>query len=61
MKVYAPEGDRAMDEEPDVRYRAGDMLPGALKAVHTPGPEQAHYAFWREQLAPPEGSKPATV
>jgi glyoxylase-like metal-dependent hydrolase (beta-lactamase superfamily II) len=46
--VYAPEGARAMDEEPDVRYRAGQMLPGGLRAVHTPGPEQAHYAFWRE-------------
>jgi glyoxylase-like metal-dependent hydrolase (beta-lactamase superfamily II) len=49
VKVYAPEGCRAMDEEPDVRYRAGEMLPGGLKAVHTPGPEHAHYAFWRER------------
>jgi glyoxylase-like metal-dependent hydrolase (beta-lactamase superfamily II) len=38
-----------MDEEPDVRYRAGEMLPGGLTAVHTPGPEHAHYAFWRER------------
>jgi glyoxylase-like metal-dependent hydrolase (beta-lactamase superfamily II) len=22
---------------------------GLLKVVHTPGPEHAHYAFWREQ------------
>jgi len=49
VKVYAPEGCRAMDEEPDSRYRAGDMLPGGLKAIHTPGPEQAHYAFLRER------------
>jgi glyoxylase-like metal-dependent hydrolase (beta-lactamase superfamily II) len=48
-KVYAPEGTREMDEEPDVRYRGDDLLPGGLKAIHTPGPEQAHYAFWREQ------------
>jgi glyoxylase-like metal-dependent hydrolase (beta-lactamase superfamily II) len=48
-KVYAPEGAGEMDEEPDVRYRANEILPGGLKAVHTPGPEQAHYAFWREQ------------
>ena len=48
-KVYAPEGSREMDEEPDVRYRGDEFLPGGLKAVHTPGPEQAHYAFWREQ------------
>jgi len=49
VKVYAPEGCRAMDEEPDVRYRANDMLPGGIKAIHTPGPEHAHYAFWRER------------
>jgi glyoxylase-like metal-dependent hydrolase (beta-lactamase superfamily II) len=49
VQVYAPEKCRAMDEEPDVRYRSGEMLPGGLKAIHTPGPEQAHYAFWREQ------------
>ena len=49
MQVYAPEGCRPMEEEPDVRYRANEALPGALKAIHTPGPEQAHYAFWRER------------
>jgi len=49
VKVYAPEGCRAMDEEPDVRYRAGEMLPGGLRAIHTPGPEFAHYALWRER------------
>ena len=49
VPVYAPDGCRAMDEEPDVYYRAGDVLPGGLKAIHTPGPEHAHYAFWREQ------------
>ena len=48
-KVFAPEGCQAMDEEPDVRYRDGEMLPGGLKAIHTPGPELAHYAFWRER------------
>ena len=49
VQVYAPEGCRAMDEELDVRYRVGEILPGGLKAIHTPGPEQAHYAFWRER------------
>jgi glyoxylase-like metal-dependent hydrolase (beta-lactamase superfamily II) len=49
VKVYAPADCRAMDEESDGRYRAGDMLPGGLKAIHTPGPEQTHYAFWRER------------
>lgn len=49
VKIYAPEGCRAMDEEPDVRYRAGEPLPGGLRAIHTPGPESAHYALWRER------------
>ena len=49
MQVYAPEGCRAMDEESDIRYREREMLPGGLKAIHTPGPGQAHYAFWRER------------
>jgi glyoxylase-like metal-dependent hydrolase (beta-lactamase superfamily II) len=48
VKVYAPADCRAMDEEPDVRYRASEILPGGLNAIHTPGPEHAHYAFWRE-------------
>jgi len=49
VKVHAPQGSRAMDEEPDAFYGAGEMLPGGLQAVHTPGPEWAHFAFWREQ------------
>lgn len=47
VKVYAPEGSREMDEQPDVRYRDGDALPGGLQVIHTPGPEQVHYAFLR--------------
>jgi glyoxylase-like metal-dependent hydrolase (beta-lactamase superfamily II) len=49
VKVYAPDGTRPMDEEPDLRYRAGDVLPGGLRAIHTPGPETAHYAFLSPQ------------
>jgi hypothetical protein len=45
--VYAPEGTRPMEEEPDRRYRAGEELPGGLRAVHTPGPEEVHYSFLR--------------
>jgi glyoxylase-like metal-dependent hydrolase (beta-lactamase superfamily II) len=48
-RVYAPAATRDMEEEPDVRYRADELLPGGLRAIHTPGPEDAHYAFWREQ------------
>ena len=46
VKVYAPQGVRPMEEEPDVFYRVGDRLPGGLRAIHTPGPEEVHYAFW---------------
>jgi hypothetical protein len=45
--VYAPEGTRPMEEEPDRRYGAGDELPGDLRAVHTPGPEDVHFSFLR--------------
>jgi glyoxylase-like metal-dependent hydrolase (beta-lactamase superfamily II) len=47
-RVYAPEGTRPMEEEPDERYRVGDVLPGGLRAVHTPGPEEVHFSFLRE-------------
>ncbi len=49
VRVHAPEGTRPMEEEPDVRYRDGDSLPGGLRAVRTPGPEAAHYALWRRR------------
>ena len=45
--VYAPEGTRPMEEEPDERYREGDALPGGLRALRTPGPEQVHFSFLR--------------
>jgi hypothetical protein len=45
--VHAPEGTRPMEEEPDRRYAAGDDLPGGLRAVHTPGPEDVHFSFLR--------------
>jgi glyoxylase-like metal-dependent hydrolase (beta-lactamase superfamily II) len=47
--VWAPEGTRPMEEEPDERYRAGDLLPGDLRAVHTPGPEEVHFSFLLER------------
>lgn len=51
-EVWLPDGARAGDEEPDHRYGAGDELPGGLVAIHTPGPEAAHYSFL---LAAPPG------
>jgi glyoxylase-like metal-dependent hydrolase (beta-lactamase superfamily II) len=47
--VWAPEGTVPMDGEPDHRYREGDLLPGGLRAVHTPGPEPVHYSFLLER------------
>lgn len=47
--VWAPEGTRPLDEEPDERYAAGDQLPGGLRAMHTPGPEDAHFSFLLER------------
>jgi glyoxylase-like metal-dependent hydrolase (beta-lactamase superfamily II) len=34
-----------MEGEADVFYHAGDLLPGGLQAIHTPGPETVHYGF----------------
>ena len=47
-EVWLPEGARPGDEEPDHRYTAGDVLPGRLLAVHTPGPEPRHHSFLLE-------------
>jgi glyoxylase-like metal-dependent hydrolase (beta-lactamase superfamily II) len=47
-RVYAPH-TRAMDEEPDERYSDGDLLPGGLRVIHTPGPEEAHFSFLLER------------
>ncbi len=47
LEVWAPEDAPAADEEPDRRYAEGDVLPGGLLAVRTPGPEWPHYSFVR--------------
>ena len=47
VPVYAPR--RAVDFEktkPDRRYGPGARLPGGLKAVHSPGPTDAHYSLY---------------
>ncbi len=48
VRVYAPAGCRAMEEKPDLHYEADADLPGGLRAIHTPGPEPAHFALLRE-------------
>lgn len=45
VPVYLPQGSRATEEAPDEYYGGGDALPGKLEAVHTPGPEEPHYAL----------------
>jgi glyoxylase-like metal-dependent hydrolase (beta-lactamase superfamily II) len=49
LEVWLPEGSRATDEEPDRHYSADDLLPGGLRAVHTPGPEKPHYCLLLER------------
>jgi glyoxylase-like metal-dependent hydrolase (beta-lactamase superfamily II) len=47
VPLYAPR--RAVDFEgatPDRRYGPGARLPGGLKAVHSPGPTDAHYSLY---------------
>jgi glyoxylase-like metal-dependent hydrolase (beta-lactamase superfamily II) len=36
-RVYAPALSKEIEEEPDERYGDGDVLPGGLRAVFTPG------------------------
>ena len=47
VEVWLPEDASGADEEPDRRYADGDVLPGGLKALRTPGPERPHYSFLR--------------
>jgi hypothetical protein len=47
-EVWLPEDASAADEEPDRRYADGDVLPGGLVAVRTPGPEWPHYSLLLE-------------
>jgi glyoxylase-like metal-dependent hydrolase (beta-lactamase superfamily II) len=48
LEVWLPEDASAADEEPDCRYSEGDVLPGGLLVVRTPGPEWPHYCFVRQ-------------
>ncbi len=48
IEVWLPEDASAADEEPDRRYADGDVLPGGLIAVRTPGPEWPHYSLLLE-------------
>jgi len=47
-EIWMPKDAAGADEEPDQFYVEGDLLPGGLLAVRTPGPEWSHYAFLLE-------------
>jgi glyoxylase-like metal-dependent hydrolase (beta-lactamase superfamily II) len=48
-QVWLPEDASAADEEPDLRYTEGELLPGGVRAIRTPGPEWPHYCFLLER------------
>ena len=45
MPVWAPALAREVDEEPDERYAEGDLLPGGLEAIFTPGAGTTQHSF----------------
>lgn len=48
-KVYAPVNAYKLEEEPDHTYSGGDLLPGGLVAVHTPGPVESMHSLWLDK------------
>jgi len=46
--VWAPAGAAEMEQRPDHRYDEGELLPGRLRALRTPGPEPVHYCLLAE-------------
>lgn len=47
-EVWAPALSRELEEEPDRRYGDGDVLPGGLRAVFTPGAGTTQHTFLTE-------------
>jgi hypothetical protein len=45
VRVHAPALVRLVDEEPDVRYSEGDVLPGGLQPYFAPGPGTTQHAL----------------
>lgn len=50
VPVHLPEGTREQDEEPDERYAEGDVLPGGLEAIFTPGAGTTQHSLLRENV-----------
>lgn len=47
--VHAPAGADGLDETADLSYGDGDRLPGGLRAIHAPGPTEAHHVLYLHQ------------
>jgi hypothetical protein len=45
VRVHAPALVRLVDEEPDVRFSEGDVLPGGLRPYFAPGPGTTQHAL----------------
>jgi glyoxylase-like metal-dependent hydrolase (beta-lactamase superfamily II) len=44
--VHAPHGAEGLDEAADVAYGDGERLPGGVRALHAPGPCEAHHVLY---------------
>ncbi len=51
VPIYAPIRGVDFEGMPDHWYGPGDRLPGGLKAVHSPGPTDAHYSLYLKRGA----------
>lgn len=49
VPLHAPALSRTLEEEPDARYGDGDVLPGGLRAVFTPGAGTTQHALLLER------------
>lgn len=47
VPVYAPVNAFGLEHRADYAYSGGDLLPGALTAIHAPGPVDSMHALWR--------------
>lgn len=49
--IWMPRGAKGLEGEPDHWYDADDRLPGALRALHAPGPTEPHACLMLERSA----------
>ena len=48
VRVWAPAASKEVEEEPDERYSDGDVLPGGLRAIFTPGAGTTQHSLLRD-------------